>query len=336
LKHFRSIGLLLLVVAAAVTWWWLDGLEPRAGWLQVEAPRSARVGQSFPIRVDLAPQAEPGFLCADLHWFHTHDNSQGYLESGGAKPVRREGGTYDFSVMVRPKTGLGFVQVVLFLSRTGSWDTQTRVAASELIPVLTNNLAELDMQFARLRMAPVDAVSNAHPSPAAAPRLLIGLFFLAATGVAWRVNRSKSSSSEAADVTVLWWRRTMLALALAGLWELTGAQNWLDTHLRAVARMEDFYYLRGLAQKAAISTLIPSVGFLLLWFLRVRVYQRLFVSVFVLYVALSVVDLVSLHAIDQVADRSWHGITVIQALKLGCAVLLLERVFVAWTAKTEP
>jgi hypothetical protein len=38
------------------------------------------------------------------------------------------------------------------------------------------------------------------------------------------------------------------------------------------------------------------------------------------------VNLVSLHAIDKVADLSWHGMSLVQALKLGCSAMIVQGV----------
>jgi hypothetical protein len=50
---------------------------------------------------------------------------------------------------------------------------------------------------------------------------------------------------------------------------------------------------------------------------------------FGLYLGISVVNLVSLHVIDQIADLSWHGLSLVQALKLGCTAMTLGGVVVA-------
>ena len=97
------VGLILLVAAAAAVWWGLDRSEPRADWLRVEAPRRAIAGQPLPMRVHLVPLAEPTRLCADLHWGTTRDTSIGCLATGGTRAVGKEGGTFNFEIMVPPE-----------------------------------------------------------------------------------------------------------------------------------------------------------------------------------------------------------------------------------------
>ena len=91
---------MLLVAVASATWWGLERAEPRADWVRVEAPRRAVEGQPFPMRVHLAPLAEPMVLCADLHWGTSRDDAIGYLASGGTRAVGKDGGTFDFEIPV--------------------------------------------------------------------------------------------------------------------------------------------------------------------------------------------------------------------------------------------
>jgi hypothetical protein len=59
---------------------------------------------------------------------------------------------------------------------------------------------------------------------------------------------------------------------------------------------------------------------------RARISCRLLVISFAVYLVISAVNLVSLHVIDKVADLAWHGLTLVQALKLGCAAMVLQGV----------
>jgi hypothetical protein len=113
------VGILLFVAAATAVWWGLNHLERRADWLRVEGPRRAVAGQPLRLRVHLAPLAEPTLLCADLHWRATRDTSMGCLATGGTKAVGKEGGSFDFEIMVPPREGLRFVTGIIYLSRTG-------------------------------------------------------------------------------------------------------------------------------------------------------------------------------------------------------------------------
>jgi hypothetical protein len=80
--------------------------------------------------------------------------------------------------------------------------------------------------------------------------------------------------------------------------------------------------------------LAALIGFtIFIW--RAHSSRRLLLAAFLLYLALSLVNLVSLHVIDRIADLSWHGLSLVQALKLGCAALTLQGVRRARRAQGE-
>jgi hypothetical protein len=115
----------------------------------------------------------------------------------------------------------------------------------------------------------------------------------------------------------------VVLLALACLWELFGLESWLGNQVRSMARARDFYYPRAVLQKVVISVAVAATVLLLPFVRRVRSSRRLVLVSFALYLAISAANLVSLHAIDKVADLSWHGVSLVQALKLGCAAMTL-------------
>ena len=319
------VGLILLVAAAAAVWWGLDRSEPRADWLRVEAPRRAVAGQLLPMRVHLAPRAEAGYLCADLHWGPSRDTSMGCLATGGSKAVGKEGGTFDFAIMVPPAQGLRFVTGIIYLSRTGSWRDHTLVAATEVIPVSSNTVGKVESPLEQLRLQPPGDDPTVHPRPAALPRLLTALLFLAATVAAWGAGQSPAGSGGRPGPENRWWQVLAVLLALACLWEFLGLESWLGAQARAMARAGDLYYPRAVFQKVVISVAVAATAVFLLFVRRARSSRRLLLVCFGLYLGISVVNLVSLHAIDQIADLSWHGLTLVQALKLGCAAMTLRR-----------
>jgi hypothetical protein len=324
-----GIGLILLVAAAAAVWWWLDRSEPRVDWLRAEAPRRAVMGQPLPIRMHLIPLAEPARLCADLHWGTSRDTSMGCLATGGSQAVGKEGGTFDFEIMVPPRAGLRFVTGVIYLSRTGSWHDHTLVAGTEVIPVSSNAVRQVESPLEQLRLQPPSDDPGAHPHPAAIPRLLTALLFLAATVVACGVGQSPAGSSRRPGPENRWWQVMAVLLALASLWEFFGLESWLGAQARAMARAGDLYYPRAVFQKVVISAAVAATAVLLLFVRRARSSHRLLLICFSLYLGISLVNLMSLHLIDKIADISWHGLTLVQALKIGCTALTLRGVVMA-------
>ena len=319
-------GLLLFVAAAAMIWWGLNRAENRADWLRVEAPSRAIAGQAFLVRVEVAPLAEAGFLGADLHWGATRDTAMQYLSTGGSQPVGKEGGTYNFEIMVAPKEGLGFVMGVIFFSRTGNWSDHELAASTELIPVVSNPAAPREARLEPLRLQPSGDVSPNHPHPATGPRLLTGLLFLVAMLAAWGASLPSKEPDTRPRLQTRWWQMLLGLLVLACLWELFGLESWLGERARTMARAGDLYYPRAVFQKAVISMAVAATVLFLLFIRRARRSHRLLFVSLAVYLAISAVNLVSLHVIDNVADLSWHGLTLVQALKLLCAAMTLQGV----------
>jgi hypothetical protein len=212
------------------------------------------------------------------------------------------------------------------LSRTGDWRDHTLVAGTEVIPVTGKSADTADTRLEPLRLQPPSDLSSGHPQPAALPRLLTALLFLTAMVTAWGVGQSTSGATGGAGQGTRWWRVLVVLLALAGLTELLGLESWLGTQARAMARTGDFYYPRAVFQKVVISMATAAALLSLLFIRRAPKCRRLLIASFALYLAISIVNLMSLHAIDKVADLSWYGLSLVQALKLACAAMTWQGV----------
>lgn len=312
-KH--RVALLLLVALAALIWLALQRLEPRAEWLLVEAPREAIVGQELPLRVHLSPSAEPVWLGVDLHWGATRDSSKGYLATGGAFPAGTEGGTYDFKIRVAPRDGLRFVTGIIYLSKAGSWESRTRVAATELIPVRVQAAGELETRLEPLGARPLMEGVQEQSHPAATPRILCALLFLGACLKVWRGGQAS------VDPGGFGWRWLAMGLGLAGIWELLGLESWVGAQARALTHAGDIYHARIWFQEAAIGLTLAATAAFLILLRRTRCSCRMGLAFFGLYAGIAGVNLLSWHVFDQVADLSWHGWTLVQTLKLACAAM---------------
>lgn len=298
------IGLLLLVASAVAVWWVLDHWEHRAAWLRVEAPRRAVARQTLPLRVHLAPLEKPTRLCADLHRGTTRDASNGYLGTGGSKPVGKEGGTFDFEIRIPPALGARFVTGILFLTSTGSWENHTLVAATEVIPVSSNTTDKVESRLEPLRVQPPGGATTPLPHPAPMPRWLTALLFLIAAVAAWGGGPSRGGSGAAPGHGNRRWQLLAVAMALACFWELFGLESWLGALAREMARAADRYYPRVVFQKLVISVAIPATLLFFLFIRRVRNPPPLLLASFSLHLAISGVNLISWHPIDLVADLS--------------------------------
>ena len=290
----------------------------------MEAPRNAVVGRPYPLRVHLAPLPEPGVVHADLHWGTSRDKPMQYLATGGAKATGREGGTFDFEILVAPRQGLRFVMGVVYVSRTGGWTSHRLAASTKLIPVLDEPTTRQESRLEPLGLQPLGDLAPGHPRPAEAPRWLTGLLFLIAMTVAWRAAQPATEIVAEGGPRARWWQVLVALLALCCLWELLGLEMRLGAWTRAMARAGDFYYPRAVFQKVVISVAAAGTLIALLFILRARKSLRLLLASIAVYLAIAVVNLLSLHTIDQVADLSWHGLSVVQALKLACAAVTLR------------
>jgi hypothetical protein len=195
------------------------------------------------------------------------------------------------------------------------------VAATEVIPVSGNAADRVETRLESLRLQPPGDATTALPRRAATPRWLTALLFLIAAVAAWSGGPSAQGSSAGRRQGNHGWQVLAVAMALACLWEGFGLESWLGAQARAMARAEDFYYPRAVFQKVVISVTIAATILFFLFIRRVSNPARLLLAPFALYLAISGVNLVSWHPIDTVADLSWRGLTLVQALKLGCAAL---------------
>jgi len=316
--------LVLLVAAMAAAWWWLGRLEDGVAWLQVEAPRHAVGGVLLPLRIEVTGLPGPTCLCADLHWTNRRDTSNGFLASGGVKPVGPAGGQFDFEIRVRPTNDLRYVRGIIYLTPTGDWNDQTFAAATDLIPV-TDGRHGGPSTWVRW---PVHPLFNARApaNPPATLRRITGLMWLAASVVAGLVFRSQARSREKSSSELRWWLALAVGLALASGWEWFGLESRVGVLGRTWAHAEDVYALRAGFQKALISVAFAAtLGFLAFGWRQRRTYQLTLIWLG-LYLAVAFVNLLSFHPVDQYAGLSWHGITLIGALKIACAAATLKSV----------
>lgn len=180
----RRAKFILLLAAMVGAWWWLDYLGDGVKWLRVEATRHAVVGEPLTVRIHLAGLTEATYLCADLHWTNRRDASNGYLTSGGAKPVGREGGSFDFEIMVHATNGLRFVNVIIFLSQTGDWHDHTFAAATGLIPVASSH-ADGTPELSRVPIHLLEDSGRDDLRSTEIPRLITALLLLGSAVIAW-------------------------------------------------------------------------------------------------------------------------------------------------------
>ncbi len=315
----RAIALTCFVSIAAGFWFWLGRLE-HLDWLRVEGPTHIVVGEPVTLRVHVARLEADAVLCVDLHWASDRNTPMGFLAEGEPRAVGKTGATFDFTLPVPTRDNLRFVNGIIYLSSDGDWNNHTFVAATDLIPMTTAR----GVQATGLVRLPVRQLAEVPPRVTPPNSSLLRW----ATGLVWLfcvVVLGRQFSGPAIGASR---RRFLFAVgfALAGIWELAGFENTLGNWARSHARAEDVYYLRVIFQTAMIS-LTVAVAITWLGFGGQRRAIPLWWLSFGFYLAIATVNLFSLHAIDQYATASWHGLTLVDALKCSCAVIALSSLF---------
>lgn len=314
----RAVVLICFVSLVAVLWFWL-GRWSEVEWLTVEGPAHVVVGEPVQLRVHLMRAEPEALLCADLHWASDRNTPEGFLAAGDAKAAVHSGGTFDFRIPVPARDHLRFVNGIIYLSPDGQWSNHTFVATTDLIPItLTRDgQAPVLVQWPLRQLA--EDFARIAPSRSPLLRWAIGLSWLLAAAVLFR--RLRQARHFPAQVTMLprWGLVLAVGFVLAGVWELAGLENLLGNQARSLARAEDLYYPRAIFQKLVIAVTVAAavVGLGAAWR---KCVARPWLLAFGLYLTATLVNLLSLHAVDQLAGRSWHGVAFIDAIKLLCAV----------------
>ncbi|MCJ7485573.1 MAG: hypothetical protein MUQ25_05330, partial [Candidatus Aminicenantes bacterium] len=151
-KSRRAGSVAALVLVFAATWALLDRTEHRPGWLTVEAPAAAVVGQPLEIRVKLDKSVEATEISCTLHRAGTDRKIRGYLASSG--PAREAGGgeTCSFIFEVPEREDMAFASAIIFLSPTGEWSDGTRAVSTKLMPVKRDGAAKENRGLKKTRV----------------------------------------------------------------------------------------------------------------------------------------------------------------------------------------
>lgn len=318
----RILPLALFAVITVSVWLGLERLGNKVDWLTLEGPTLVEPGTTVNFRVQTGRILTNGFLCVDLHWASDRNSPQGFLAAGIAQAIHQTNRTFDFSVAFPARDQLRFVHAILYLTPDGNWSNHTFAATSALIPVTTNG----ERHAAKLERLPLYQLDEGR-LPASTPkfsllRWLTGATWLFAAAMLVRQMRRNPIQPAYPGVSKCGWVTLAIGLVLAGVWELGGLENTLGTWARSVARTEDVYYQRAGFQKA-VSSMVVALVLVLFWVGRRHQRLRLLPLGFGLYLALALVNLLSLHAIDRFAAIAWHGLVLVDVLKFLCAAVAI-------------
>jgi len=334
-----------LVLVFAATWVVLDRTEHRPGWLTVEAPAAAVVGQPLEIRVTLKKSVQATEIVCTLHRAGADRKIRGYLASSG--PPREAGGgeTYLFRFDVLDNTSLVFVSAVIYLSPTGSWQDRTQAAHTKLIPVKPADASravyplKTTSVFTSTSAAEDDSAERTArqprpgPSPWAHPIIFAILISSAALcrSTAGR-KRPDASPTETRERTV--WLSFAAVFAVGAFLELSGVVGHLAAWGRRLAEETNLYDLRKPFQKALMAAMAAAALGLFLLFIRAlrKRSSPLFLwwvgMGLAAYLSASLISALSFHAVDVVRGMIWHGLSPVDVARgAGALVSLFAAVF---------
>jgi len=332
-RKLKLAGLAIaLVIVFAATWLVLDRTEHRPGWLTVEAPAAAAVGQPLEIRVTLKKSVQATQIVCTLHRAGSDRKLREHVASSGPAREAGGGGTYLFRFEVPELSNMSFVSAVIYLSSTGSWQDRTRAANTRLIPVEPAGAAGLVAGLSKTRIyhstsAAEDAAAKKAergprrgPSPWAHPIIFVIIVSSAALCRA-KAGRKRPEASPTETMERMIWLAFAAVFVLSAFLELSGVVGHLAAWGRRLAEEGNLYDLRKPYQKAAMAAL--AAGALGLFFLYIRAMKRpgsprfLWLAGMGLaaYLAVSFVSLLSFHAVDVVRGMTWHGLSPVDAAR---------------------
>ena len=354
-NKLKRIGLAAaLVIVFAATWVVLDRTEHRPGWLAVEAPAAAIVGQPLEIRVTLKKSVQATEISCTLHRAGADRKIRGYLSSSGPPRDVAGGGTFSFIFEVPEREDMAFASAIIFLSPTGKWQDGTRAVSTKLMPVKRDGTAigNLGLNKTRVYHYSTAAESAAAKAAARGPRRgaspwahpIIFVILISSAGLCRAKAGRKmpdASPKESRERTI--WLALAAVFVLGAFLELSGVVGHLAAWGRRLAEEGNLYDLRKPYQKAAMAAV--AAGSLGLFFLFLRAMRKPGSHRFVwgvgiglaAYLSVSFVSVLSFHAIDVVGGMTWHGVSPVDMVRgMGALVSLISAIAALRSRKGTP
>jgi hypothetical protein len=336
----RAAATAALLAVFAGTWIALDRTEHRPGWLAVEAPAVAVVGQRLEIRVTLKRSVEAAWIDCTLHRANAERRGWGYLASSGPAREAVGGRTYSFvfTVPEREETAIAFALV--YLSPTGRWQDGTRAVTTRYMPVSRARAAPADLVLRKTRTyryptaaeAAASAAKQGERRPRGRPAVWIhpalAVILLAAAALCLAKAGRKDPGGRPAGERTLW-LVFAAALALGAVMELSGLAGHVAAWGRRLAEETNIYESRKPFQKALMAAVAAaSLGIFLLFVREVRKpgpHRSVWWAGLGLaaYLAVSFVSVLSFHAVDVARGMLWHGVSPVDAARGAAALVTL-------------
>jgi hypothetical protein len=322
-----AVGLVLMFAA---TWLLLDRTEHRPGWLSVEAPPLAVVGQPLEIHVTLKRSIEPTEIVCTLHRAGTDRRLREHLASSGPARQAAAGGTYIFRFDLPETKNLFFVSAIIYLSPTGSWRDRTRAAHTKLIPVESTGaggsatvLTKTPVYHSTSALEDEEAEKAARrprqePFPWTHPALFAILLSTAILcGLKASRKKLREGSRGRSERTI--WLVFSAVLALCAFLEISGLVGHFASWGRRVAQERNIYDIRKSYQEAIMAAVVAAGFALCILFIKAMRrpgFRRYLWGVgmgLAVYLSVSLIGVLSFHAVDVIRDLTWHGISPVDA-----------------------
>lgn len=320
---------LALVLCGGAVMWLLERGRPRARWVAIEGPGRVQLPGKVRIRLRLLEPVGEGQLRLHLRWAADRQQSGGVVVGAQAavKWPLTPGFEFDLKALAPP--GVRWVYALVWISPDGRWTERTHYARTDLIPV--------EVRFAGASpeaggwtswAAYVPETENAKP---AVPRSWFGVRWLAALlflgaslRLSWLHRASRDPCGEAFEGSARAWVGFAVVLAVSAAVEATDLVAWASGAVRDVARARGWYAGRVGVQHAA-TVLVLVAGMLGVGAILRRRGARmgwLMPMGWLVWVAMSLLGVLSLNLIDRVDATLVPGVSALHLGRLGAAIMV--------------
>ncbi len=350
LRYKQILIYLIPGLVFGTTWLVLISLhDPFTDWCTVTLTTEVTVDQIVQVEVHYSGIEEETRLVVDFHWNKKNRQSSGYLSSAGYSPIIKGEGVHVFNLKVINRKDIGFISVVIYLSKAGKWNDRTMAAQTTLIRVrhdakvssgsivktfsphvISMKIPGHNAVFRNEREIPKDdrRVQSEYTLPAGLANWLMLIVYTVAVTLsvtcAFKVGKIQTLHSRNRQVK-LWWVIAIVLLLLCILRQ-QGFQAGLIEFGRELSRILGLYSQRQVFQSLIIAGIV-SVWVALLMFMVKKIYIsghmiRLALFSIISLCCLFIVQLLSFHYVDKIMIFDLFGFRIFMIFEL-CFIICI-------------